>query len=154
MRRLIVLVITLAATALAACAPAAPNPAPTGSTSGPPGGGLVTPVSITRTGGLAGVRQTVDISADGSWTYTDARAGASTQGRLTPAQLSALVALLTDPKLIQALSDHATPTGVCNDGFEYTLRFGSSDTFTFVDCGEMAPPVRAVIEAVTDDTPF
>jgi hypothetical protein len=138
--------------ALAGCATSpVPDVTPSATSSA---GGLITPVSVTRAGGLAGVRQTLSIAADGSWSFTDAKSGQSSTGQLSSAQLAALVRLLTDPTLIQALSNHSTPTGVCNDGFQYTLQFGSSDTFTFADCGTMEPPVRAVIQALTDDTPF
>ena len=151
--RLVVVLLSLATMgALAGCATASPAPVTPSATAS--AGGLITPVSVTRAGGLAGVRQTLSIAADGSWTFTDAKSGQSSTGQLTSAQLTALVTLLTDPTLIQALSNHATPTGVCNDGFQYTLQFGSSDTFTFADCGTMEPPVRAVIQALTDDTPF
>jgi hypothetical protein len=156
MRRMAVVVVLLglgAVGALAGCSTASPAPDVTPSaTAG--AGGLITPVSVTRAGGLAGVRQTLNIAADGSWTFTDVKSGKRSTGKLTGTQLSALVTLLTDPTLIQALSNHPTSTGVCSDGFQYTLRFGSSDTFTFADCGAMEPPVHAVIQALTDDTPF
>jgi hypothetical protein len=38
------------------------------------------PVTVTRTGGIAGVMQTLRIGPDGSWTYTEGRGGALTRG--------------------------------------------------------------------------
>jgi hypothetical protein len=115
---------------------------------------LITPLTVTRAGGIAGAQQSLSVSADGSWVYTDAKTGQTTSGQLTAAQASALTTLLTDPKLTQLLSDHATPTSACTDTFTYTLQFGTSDTFTFTDCGNLAPSVQAVIQALSDDTAF
>jgi hypothetical protein len=148
MRRLFAAALLLGGLLVAGCTASTPHPATTSA-------GLITPLSITRFGGMIGQWQSLSIAADGSWVYTDPNAGTTTRGQLTPAQLSALVRLLTDPALVTALSTH--PTGapiVCTDGPEYTLQFGTTDTFTFLDCGGIPPPVLAVIQELTADTPL
>jgi hypothetical protein len=150
MRRLLAVALLLGGLLLAGCSAATPHPTTTSASAG-----LITPLSIGRSGGIAGQRQSLSIAADGSWIYTDAKTGTSTRGQLTSAQSSALVTLLTDPALITVLSNHPTDAPiVCTDGLEYTLQFGSSDTFTFLDCGSLPPPVQAVIQELVADTPL
>src|SRR4030088_379791 len=94
--------------------------APGGSTSTSKAVPSVPGVTVTRTGGLAGVLQVLAVAADGSWTFTDRRAGTSQQGKLTTAQHQDLARLLTDPAL--AAESHRSPApGSCADGFRYTI---------------------------------
>jgi hypothetical protein len=175
MRKLLVPVLTAltaAAVTLAGCAtPGTPGPAggPTQSTSGtgqigsgspsPPSGpgagqtasdGL-TSLTITRTGGLAGVRQTLSLKPDGSWIYADTRNGATGRGTLTSSQRAAVVQVVTDPQLIAQLSQR-TPPAVCNDGFVYALQLGS-ETFSFNDCSSAKLPAD-LVAALAAATPF
>ncbi len=147
MRKLVVAVVLLGGVALAGCSTPAsgPGPVPTGPSASDQVSGLITPISITRTGGIVGVRQSLDISADGSWVFTDSKTRQSSRGAFTAAQLTTLNALLTDPKLIQQMTERSAPAGVCADGFDYTIKFGAADSFSFSDCGDMQPAVAAVI---------
>lgn len=85
---------------LAACAGGTEEPA--GGASSPPAAS--TPVaagvavSLTRTGGFAGVDDRVEIAADGTWTSTG-RTGGSRRGQLSVEDRASLVALVTDPGL-------------------------------------------------------
>ncbi len=128
--------------------PSAPN-----SSGGPTGGSSGAAVNITRTGGIAGVDESVEITATGQWTYTNRRTNTTQTGSLTAAQSAQLVALVGAPAFIEQL--RATPAASnCADGFNYTVTAGDARA-TFVDCGgDTQPAVRAVITAVTDATPL
>jgi hypothetical protein len=154
MRKLFAAVLVAGALATAGCATAAPQPAPTNASPVTSSVGLITPLVVGRWAG-PGAGQSLWIAADGSWLYTDPKAGISTRGQLTPAQSSALVKLLTDPALVTALADPPSDAAIsCPDGRAYTLRFGTSDTFSFLDCGSLPPAVEAVIQELMADTPL
>ncbi len=156
MRRLLVTVITAAAAGVSLVAGLA------GCGSGTSGAGATTApttsaptgVTITRTGGIAGVNQTIQIAADGSWTYTDAKTGASQRGSLTQDQRATLFGILATPGLIDQMNQHASAAPTCNDGFHYAITLGS-ESFAFTDCGgTAAPEIEAVISAIVGATPF
>jgi hypothetical protein len=116
-------------------------------------GALPLSVTITRTGGLAGVNQSIEINADGTWMYSDHRQAKNQNGRLTPDQLEQLRRLVTDPAFAAQLS-RPTPTDVvCNDAFEYTVSVGGKSV-AFSDCGDSPPAVAAAISMVEEATPF
>jgi hypothetical protein len=91
-----------------------------------------TGVTISRTGGLAGVMQQVAIAADGTWTFTDRRAGDTQQGKLTTAQREQLASLAADPA-IQAES-RGKPLVTCADGYIYTIGIGEA-SLRYDQCG-------------------
>ncbi|MGC9671191.1 hypothetical protein ACNTMW_32175 [Planosporangium sp. 12N6] len=96
-----------------ACTRSGPDPvAPTGA---PPNQDVV----MVRTGGFAGVHDTVTVSADGRWTSSDAQ-GRTVSGRLTEAQRDRLRTLAADPRLRDEAS-RATATTACRDSFTYTV---------------------------------
>src|SRR5437773_5735881 len=95
-----------------------PPPAP-----GPGGAPAATRVVLTRTGGIAGVMQQVEIAPDGSWTYTDKRTGHPERGQLDAAQRAELARMVADPALVQEARQRPGP-GVCNDAFVYRVTVG------------------------------
>jgi hypothetical protein len=120
---------------------------------GQPSSGRPVAVTITRTGGFAGVNQTIDITADGTWVYQDNRLNQKENGRLTPDQVAQLRQLVNDPAFVTELTK-PTPTDlVCNDAFEYTVKVDDRSV-SFSDCGDVRPVVAAAIAAVTAATPF
>jgi hypothetical protein len=149
MRRLLAAALLLGGLLLAGCTASTPHPATTSA-------GLITPLSITRFGGMIGQWQSLSIAADGSWVYTtDPKAGITKQGRLTPVQLTTLVKLLIDPALVTVLANPPTDAPIiCTNGQQYRLQVGTSDTFSFVDCGSLPPPVEAVMQELFADTPL
>lgn len=110
-------------------------------------------VTITRTGGIAGVNEKVEISADGSWVYTDVRSYESQQGSLTAAQRLALLQLVSDPSFAAELQ-RPQKTGTCSDTFRYTISSGDLSASYEDGCGDNRPAVDAVIKAVADATPL
>ena len=76
-------------------------------------------IVIQRTGGFAGLKDTVTIDAHGTWTITS-RAGTHTAGRLTADQIAAIRPLATDPRLA-AEADRVPPATKCRDAFHYVL---------------------------------
>ena len=162
-----VVIGVLAASAAACTSPwarpstaADPGANPTGSASTPtpprgPGevpepGGAVT---MQRTGGLAGIMQSIEISTDGTWLYTDHKAGASKRGRLSDAERQRLDRTLAAPTL--ASEANGPGTGVCNDGLRYAITAGRV-RLRFEWCGSVGnrPALVAVIKAIEDATPM
>jgi len=121
-----------------------------------PGKTSVTPgavsVSMSRTGGFAGVNQSIEIAADGTWIYTDKRTNHSEKGSLNADQRIQLLRLVSDPAFDDQLIKAAKPDPSCADGFHYTINTGGEPR-SFDDCGN-APAVTSAIAAITNATPF
>ena len=119
-------------------ATSAPSIGPTAGDTGPTGGGATGPtgasagtgatprphaspqgVQLVKTGGIAGVNETVTVKPDGSWYRIDGKRNTKASGKLTDAQMAALQQLLTDPKLLT--EGGKAGSGHCADGFEYLL---------------------------------
>jgi hypothetical protein len=88
-------------------------------------------VSVSREGGLAGGRVTVEVFGTGEWTATD-RAGRSTSGRLDQAALADLLRL-TAGSLWQAEATR-TSSSSCADGYRYRVEFGTGQSVVTDDC--------------------
>jgi hypothetical protein len=137
---------------------ATPTAAPTTAPGDPgPGSGeasLAGTVTMQRSGGFAGVMQSVAIAPDGAWTYTDRRAGTVRHGRLSQTQRERLAQALANPALTgeQAAS---TRVGVCSDGYLYQITWGRTKA-QFVWCGSVGnrPAWVAVITLIEDATPM
>jgi hypothetical protein len=109
-------------------------------------------ISIHRSGGFVGVNQQLTVSANGAWSFVDADNGARNSGTLGAAQRSELTRLATDPRL--AAEARATPSGVCNDGFQYVVLVGRVAT-RFDDCGGSDHPAfDALINKLSGWTPL
>jgi hypothetical protein len=124
--------------ALVGCARS--NGTPTASTAPP----RDVTVTVHRTGGIAGLDDTVTVEPDGRWTATSRRASARS-GQLTDAQRDRLRALTSDPRL--AGEAGASPGRTrCADTFNYTVTVGSSRV-SYTDCPTDAalPPVSSSI---------
>jgi hypothetical protein len=77
-------------------------------------------VTVVRTGGFAGLTDTVTVRPDGAWQRSDKR-GPVDDGRLTAAQQSALRKLLADPRLAAEARRPAGDGGRCRDAFTYLV---------------------------------
>lgn len=86
-------------------------------------------VVVARTGGFAGVMDTITVLPDGSWTHPT---GLTVTGKVDPAKFAALQQLATDPRLATEAATTAAPTQ-CRDAFDYTVTAGAL-TVTFTDC--------------------
>jgi hypothetical protein len=128
-----------------------PSSTPPGTSPGP-GSGALPPTTVTRRGGLAGVDETVAITADGSWVYTNRRQVTSQRGTLTDAQRTSLVQLVTSPNFLKEAK--ASPgTSHCNDAFMYSITVGDLHV-QYEDCGNDRPAVMAVVTSVVNATPL
>jgi hypothetical protein len=97
-------------------------------------------ITIRKSGGIAGVNETLVVDAQGNWTRTT-KAGATTSGKLTADQLAQAAKLATDPRLIAEAQTPQSPTN-CADAFLYTVTIGPA-TVSFSDCGSGSPPPAA-----------
>ena len=105
-------------------------------------------VVVARTGGFAGVMDTITVSGDGSWTHPTAL---TVNGKLEPAEVAKLQKLATDPRLAAEAAATGAPT-MCNDAFDYTVTAGPV-TVSFTDCpSDPVQPVVAkqIVEFVQD----
>ncbi|MFJ8581965.1 hypothetical protein [Micromonospora sp. NPDC093277] len=126
------------------------EPATAGGTE--PAGRAGVDVVLTRSGGFAGLDDTVTVTPDGRWTKVD-RAGATRTGQLAPGDLDRLRQLTADRRLLAEATATATAS-TCSDAFTYQLTVGAVTT-SYVDCPtEHAPPAAtaAVVELLTQVT--
>ncbi|GAB2959609.1 hypothetical protein GCM10027280_55530 [Micromonospora polyrhachis] len=127
-----------------------PGQPPVGTSPGhpPAGDGAVT---IVRTGGFAGVWQSLTVAGDGRWTYHDRPNDRDVEtGALTAAQRTRLRTLLADPALAAEATRKPGPPA-CADGFSYTLTTGSS-TVSWLDCGDAPKTAGSVVRLLEDAT--
>lgn len=125
--------------------------APTGRPAAPPANAF-TGLELAKSGGFAGVDESVSVKADGSWTRLENSKVVST-GKLTAAQLAGLRKLAADPALATEANRKATPAR-CADGFNYTLNIGHQ-LIRYEQCGTDATKPRLtldIINLVTDAT--
>ncbi len=102
------------------------------------------PVSVTRSGGFAGVDDAVVVAADGSATVKR-RSGRPTPVTLTAEQLAELRTLLASPALAAEAAGPAQRES-CADGFTVTLTTGSVRATSY----SCAPPGdRPTVTAIT-----
>jgi hypothetical protein len=132
-----------------------PPPGPTGSVPpNPPGGSAMSRVVVTRTGGIAGVSQSLRVDPNGSWIYVDRRPVAQKTGRLAEPELRQLASLVTGSAFARE-SRMPPPVGTCNDGFIYVITVGEL-TSRYDDCATQGdrPTTAAVIDLLVDATPL
>jgi hypothetical protein len=140
------------ATTSASAGPAS-SPPPLAPSGGP--GPSIKTITVMRSGGLAGLQQTLTITADGSWTFVDKRANVpATTGQLSPDQLRQLTTWVTDPAFA-AEAKLPGPAGVCNDGINYTITVGEF-TASYERCGNAAsrPVTDKILALLADATPM
>lgn len=88
-------------------------------------------ITLQRTGGFAGSKDTVTVDPHGAWDATN-RAGAHTAGSLSPDQISAIRTLAGDPRLTAEAGRTRPPTS-CRDAFDYQLTVGGK-RIAYADC--------------------
>lgn len=125
-------------------------PVPPGS-EGTPAAGAFEGMVVTRTGGIAGVMQSLIITPEGAWTYADERSGGSENGQLTAAQRQQLVSMLSNPALA---AEAARPSAEgCADAFLYVLAVVQA-TYQYEQCGNPSqrPLTEQLLAFLTDAT--
>ncbi|MGH8794387.1 MAG: hypothetical protein ACRDXX_17275 [Stackebrandtia sp.] len=127
----------------------------------PADGTLGASITLVKSGGFAGVVYTVEIDADGAWTYTEEQSGADVNSdsgdALDDAVLGELAELLADPDLSQtAKPDDNT----CADMFVYTLTVTPADGGDALElrsgeCGEHPNEVFTdIVDLISEATPL
>lgn len=89
------------------------------------------PVTVIRTGGFAGVQDTLVVQPDGRWQSTR-RTAAAGSGQLTAPQRERLRRLAVDPRLAAEATRRPPPTR-CRDAFSYTVIVAAT-TVGYVAC--------------------
>jgi len=95
-------------------------------------------ITIVRTGGIAGVNDTLAVEPTGAWTATD-KAGKQRSGQLTTAQVDSLRPLAADPALAGEAGQSRAPSN-CADAFNYVVTVGS-ERIAYEDCPGPDEPV-------------
>ena len=129
--------VSVAALALTGCG-AAVGPTPTGRPAGSAAQrpGSAGPVTVERSGGIAGVRDQVVVRGDdGTWRRT-AREVVTGTGTLTPDERGRMRLLVSDPALREE-AGQPTPATSCADGFHYEVTVGLT-AVAWTDCGPAA----------------
>lgn len=99
------------------------------------------PVTLTRSGGIAGGTETVTVAPDGRWTATGRTATART-GQLSPAELDRLHALAGS---VPQGSGPRRPDVRCADTYTYRLTVGPN-TVDWTDCQNGPQPPSTATE--------
>jgi hypothetical protein len=144
MRKLVLAAVLTAG--LAGCAGPDPGPGAAPATTpaaASPAPAEVFPLTVTRTGGFAGVDDRAEISADGTVVVT--------RGGQTPVRSSLPFVTVAELRRVLAAPDFPGRTApsagdpVCNDGFTYAF-VSPAVTGTLQDCGAAEPgtPARAL----------
>lgn len=131
----------------AACAPGSGDPVGGQSPTGGAAPAAAT-VTVTRSGGIAGVRDEVIVDPLGAWTATG-KSGTHKTGDLTAEQQAQLQALAADPKLAEEAKQARKPTK-CRDAFNYTVAVTAGQVqrqVAYTDCpsDENMPETAAAI---------
>ncbi|MET3986440.1 hypothetical protein [Streptomyces sp. PvR034] len=100
---------------------------------------------VTRSGGFAGHRSTLDVLDDGSWTLLDGAAKPVGTGKLTAARLDGLRAAVRQVDFAHP-PPAATGGGTVYDGFTYAFTHDGHEVLA-AD-GAMPPSLRKVLDAL------
>ncbi|WP_433306794.1 hypothetical protein ACQP2F_21755 [Actinoplanes sp. CA-030573] len=131
---------TAESTTTAGPATSATTTAPTraAATTAPPARNLGV-VQIVRTGGLAGITQTITVLPDGRWTVKTDRGQPTRTGTLTAAQHAQLKKLLADPRLAREAAAKSGEVVRCADAFTYVVATGQG-VVRYTSCGSKDKP--------------
>jgi hypothetical protein len=132
--------VVLLVLALAGCARPAEESAP-----GP------RPITVTRTGGIAGVDDKITVDTDGAWRHTGRNQDGS--GTLSADQRARLTRMADDLLRSDEAGRLLRPTG-CADVFTYSVTVGNADV-RWEDCGrdsENPPLAQEIARSVLEFT--
>jgi hypothetical protein len=123
----------VAALGLTGCAgsPSGSVPGSTPAATTRPRATVLPPITVRRSGGLAGVTDVVTVDPQGAWVATD-KTGHRRTGRLTVDQMAAVSARAADPRLAAEADRSAGPTR-CADAFTYDVTVATLRV-TYTDC--------------------
>lgn len=110
------------------------------------------PITITRTGGFAGVRDTLTIDPSGAWT-SQSRSSTDATGQLSASALDQLRTLAADPHVAVEAAAPTQPAQ-CADGFHYTVGVDTA-VIRFEDCAHSSEPrvAKAILGVVMGAVP-
>ena len=96
-------------------------------------------VEMVKSGGIAGISETIVVKADGTWSRVTGKGKPSATGKLTAAQMDQLQKLIADPRLEAEADRGNSGPGNCADSFEYTLHVRYR-LIHYEACGQTNPP--------------
>lgn len=89
-------------------------------------------VNMTLSGGIAGLMQTIEVKADGSYTVADERTGKTASGKLTEDELATLEELISTLEFSTSRNPSA-----CADCFVYDIEIVSGGQKIIVNADDM-----------------
>lgn len=104
---------------------------------------------LVRSGGIAGLAETLTVEPDGRWTLVD-RTEARRSGQIGEADLDRLRQLAGDPRLAVESGRTTGPT-VCRDALTYRLSVGATE-IDYIDCpadGDQPEVAMSLVELLT-----
>jgi hypothetical protein len=107
-------------------------------------------IVVHRSGGFAGVEDTMTVDGDGRWTWTSKR-GSPRSGRLTEDQRSRLRVLVGDRRL-EDEAGRVPGATTCRDAFVYVLSVGQSRV-GYTDCAsdpQRPEAAAAIVDLLMD----
>ena len=100
-------------------------------------------VTMTQSGGIAGIMRTVAVSSDGSYTVTDERSNHSSTNQLTEEEVNTLKSLVETFQFTSSQSRSG-----CADCFEYELEIESNGKKMIVNADDISLPDSGAGELV------
>jgi len=123
-----------------------PTPAETSKSPAPSRSAANEAVTLVRSGGLAGLAETITVQPDGRWKLGNGGSVERT-GRLSAAQASRLQALVADPRLAAEAERGLSTTSRCNDAFTYLL-IVDHQMVKYEECPGQDEPPKVTMEIV------
>jgi hypothetical protein len=147
MRRLVLLLVAAGLLAVAGCATTGGGPTTSPTPTPPP---TLQPMTLVRTGGFAGVHDTLQIDADGGWNISG-RSSATSDGQLDGPARARLAEIQADPALPAEIA--GLPRHGCCDQFNYDLRIGAQ-SYSFEGWGDYGPLMAELFDLIQEQTDF
>jgi hypothetical protein len=116
-----------------------------------PATGALPPVTVSRTGGIAGMKDEYHVAPDGTITGAT-RTNPSVSKKLTSTQLGELRGLVAGDALAAEVKKSPIGPKGCGDAFQYTVTAGSV-TVRGTDCGGLAnevPTMWKIVKLVSE----
>lgn len=124
-----------------------PTPGETSKTAAPSRSAENEAVTLVRSGGLAGLSESITVQPDGRWKLGNANSTVRT-GQLSDAQMSRLQALVADPRLAAEAGRGLSTTTRCNDTFSYLLMV-DHQVIKYEECPGQEEPPKVTMEIIT-----
>lgn len=102
-------------------------------------------IKMTQSGGIMGLKRSIEVNSDGSYTVNNERPSQHVSGTLTKSQLDGLTNLLTTMQFTPA-----HPAGVCADCFIYEIDIQVNGNQTLIQVDDLSLPDSGMNPLITE----